>query len=58
MSEEVTSSGILDSGSTPEYSTLKGYQWFRQGVIVVAVDAGSCLNANNIVSFSRTAVAA
>jgi len=35
-----------------------GMHWFRQDVIVVSVDADSCLNANNIVSFSRTAVAA
>lgn len=39
-------------------SPFTGMYWLRQGVIGDAVDAGSCLNANNIVSFSRTAVAA
>ena len=58
MSEEVIASDILDRSSILLISTLMGMHWFRQGVIVVTVDADICLNANNIVNFQRVAVAA
>ena len=37
---------------------FKGVSWFRLGVNVVTVDAGICLNANNIVKFERALVTA
>ena len=39
-------------------SPFTGVQGFRQGVIGVTVDAGNCLNANNIVKFERALVTA
>ena len=57
MSDEVISSGILDSGSTPDIS-IPGGAWLRQGVLGVTVDADTCLNANNIVKFERALVTA
>jgi hypothetical protein len=37
---------------------LRGCPGFRLGVIGVTVDAGICLNANNIVKFERALVTA
>ena len=58
MSDEVISSGIKDWGSIPHTSIHEGVYWFRLGVNVVTVDAGICLNANNIVKFERALVTA
>ncbi len=51
---------LLASRTGVRFPTLPfmGVPWIRLGVIVVTVDAGICLNANNIVKFERALVTA
>ena len=49
--------GVLDGGSIPPIS-IHGGAWFRQGVTGVTVDGTKQTNANNIVAFNRSLVAA